>query len=179
MKRLSGAGIGSKRKQAEVISEEEEELLWTKGLLGEVTPQQLLYTIIFYNGLFLPLAVGKNLCICATLCVKLRWWRTIPSCVHRGHFKESVWWFEGLKYDTKGCTPPCQYRKSTTVLPTTLQKYRSLCSCDALPNAFYIQSSHSHNPGISRKHTPDAGTKSAFSDIHQLHSQFLCWLGSA
>ena len=33
--------MGSKKKQAEIITEEEEELLWVKGLLGDETPQRL------------------------------------------------------------------------------------------------------------------------------------------
>lgn len=40
-------------RRAEVISEELEEILWQKGLLGESTPQQLLDTLVFtYRPLF-------------------------------------------------------------------------------------------------------------------------------
>ena len=41
MKRLQSAGVGSKKRQAEVLTEEDEELLWQKGLLGDATPQTL------------------------------------------------------------------------------------------------------------------------------------------
>jgi len=52
---IASKGVGSKKRQAEVISEEEEQLLWDKGLLGESNPQQLLDTIGFYNGLYFAL----------------------------------------------------------------------------------------------------------------------------
>ncbi len=38
MKRLQSNGTGSKKRQAETITLEEEELLWQKGLLGDSTP---------------------------------------------------------------------------------------------------------------------------------------------
>ena len=41
-------GIGSKKKQTEIITEEE--LLWGKGVLSDKTPQRLLDTTVFYNG---------------------------------------------------------------------------------------------------------------------------------
>ena len=59
LKRIAGKGIGAKKRQAEVITEEEEQRLWEKGLLGEDTPQQLLDTIIFYNGLYFALLSPK------------------------------------------------------------------------------------------------------------------------
>ena len=42
MKRLQGNGIGSKKKQAEVLTEEKENTLWEMGLLGDASSQSLL-----------------------------------------------------------------------------------------------------------------------------------------
>ena len=60
MKRLQSNGTGLKKRQAEVLTEDEEDLLWKKGLLGDRTPQALLNTIIFYNGLYFALRSGKE-----------------------------------------------------------------------------------------------------------------------
>ena len=43
--------VGSKKRQAEVLTEGEE-LLWQKGLLGDVTSQTLVDTMVYMNGLY-------------------------------------------------------------------------------------------------------------------------------
>ena len=60
MKRLRSSVIGSKEKQAEPLTEQEEEILWEKGLLGDATPQTLLDTIVFMNGLYFALRSGSE-----------------------------------------------------------------------------------------------------------------------
>ena len=60
MRRLQSAGVGSKKKQAEVLTEEDEELLWQKGLLGDATPQTLVDTMVYMNGLYFALQSGKE-----------------------------------------------------------------------------------------------------------------------
>ena len=48
---LHFSGIGAQRKQAEVISRDEESILWEKGALSVDTPNSLLNTVFYYNGL--------------------------------------------------------------------------------------------------------------------------------
>ena len=58
MKRLQSLGHGSNKRKAEILSQDEEEALWEKGLLGDATPQTLLDTMVFCNGLNL---IGQSL----------------------------------------------------------------------------------------------------------------------
>ena len=60
MKRLQRAGLGSQKKKAEPLTEEEEELLWNKDYLGCKTPQTLVDTILFMNGVYFALRSGSE-----------------------------------------------------------------------------------------------------------------------
>ena len=60
MKRLQRAGLGSKKKKAEPLTAEEEELLWTKGLLGSGSPRALVDTIVVMNGIYFALHSGSE-----------------------------------------------------------------------------------------------------------------------
>ncbi len=60
MKRLQKGGVGSKKRQAEPLTLDEEELLWALGLLGSSSPQALEDTIIFMNGLYFALRSGNE-----------------------------------------------------------------------------------------------------------------------
>ena len=60
MKRLQAKGLGSNKRQAEPITEQEEDKLWEMGLLGDHCPQVLLDTMIFYNGLYFVLRSGRE-----------------------------------------------------------------------------------------------------------------------
>ena len=60
MKRLRSHGMGVKKKQAEPITAEEENLLWEGGLLGEENPQALLDTMLFLCGIHFALRSGEE-----------------------------------------------------------------------------------------------------------------------
>ena len=60
MKRLQSKGLGSGHKQAEPLTEGEEELLWEKKILGGHSPESLLNTMIFMCGLYFALRSGDE-----------------------------------------------------------------------------------------------------------------------
>ena len=47
---LRKVGIGAKPKQSETLGPEDEEMLWSSGVLGSESPQALLNAVFFYNG---------------------------------------------------------------------------------------------------------------------------------
>ena len=50
MTELTMEGIGTTTKQAEAISQETENILWEKGLLGNGSSKAILNTMFFYNS---------------------------------------------------------------------------------------------------------------------------------
>ena len=60
MKRLQSLGIGTKKHQAEPLTEEEEEQLWSTGQLGDHSPQALLDTMLFMHGIYFALRSGQE-----------------------------------------------------------------------------------------------------------------------
>ena len=59
MKELKGTGKFECCK-AVVITDEKEDLLWEKNVLGDSTPKQLLDTLVFYLGLYFALRSGEE-----------------------------------------------------------------------------------------------------------------------
>ena len=60
MKCLQKKGLGSTKRQAEPLSIEEEELLWSKGLFSAENPQAQVDTMLYMNGLYFALRSGEE-----------------------------------------------------------------------------------------------------------------------
>ena len=59
MKRLKAGGLRVHTKQAELITPDEEELLWSKNLLGAHSPRTLLDTLLYLCGMYFALRSMK------------------------------------------------------------------------------------------------------------------------
>ena len=60
MKKIQSLGIGSKKRQAEALTVEEELFLWQTGQLGDHSPQALLDTMLFMTGVYFVLRSGDE-----------------------------------------------------------------------------------------------------------------------
>ena len=60
MKESASDGLGLTKKQGEIITLDEEEQLWSKGVLGDSSPQQLLDTLIYMFGIHFALRGGSE-----------------------------------------------------------------------------------------------------------------------
>ncbi|XP_077863922.1 zinc finger MYM-type protein 2-like [Saccoglossus kowalevskii] len=60
MNRLSSLELGSKTKQAEVITKDQIALLWKMKLLGDYSPRVLVRTMVFLNGKHFALRSGME-----------------------------------------------------------------------------------------------------------------------
>ena len=60
LKDLHSQGVGTTKKQAQVISEDLEESLWEENVLGEDTPKKLLDTMVYLLGVNFALRSGKE-----------------------------------------------------------------------------------------------------------------------
>ena len=60
MKDLTQQGIRVRRRQAEIISVEEEDKMWNMAVLGDTTPQKLVDTILYMFGVHFALRAGTE-----------------------------------------------------------------------------------------------------------------------
>jgi integrase len=60
MKDLTSQGCRSRRRQAQIISDAEEEKMWELGVLGDDTPQKLLDTVLYFFGIHFALRAGQE-----------------------------------------------------------------------------------------------------------------------
>ena len=60
MKERAASGIGTTVKRAEMLSYNEEKVLWEKGILGETTLSQLRDTVLFLIGIHMGLRAGDE-----------------------------------------------------------------------------------------------------------------------
>ena len=143
MKRLQAQGVGSKRRQAEIITPEEEDLLWEKKLLGDHSPKALLDTVIFYNGLYFALRGGKEH-------KQLRMHPCQIQLVERPSERPFLKYTEDISKNHPGGLKSRKITSKTVIhhanqenpercLVRLFKKYLQLCPTDVPPECFYLQ----------------------------------------
>lgn len=139
MKRLQTMGLGSKVKQAEPITEEEEELL------GDHTPQALLDTMVYMIGLYFALRSGREH-------RELHFTNSQIQVIQReGERSYLVYTEDSSKNHPGGLRGQNVNRKIVKHHENTdnpkrcfvrlFMKYRALCPLNPKRNAFYFQPS--------------------------------------
>ena len=143
VKRLTAIGLGSKKRQAEPLSEENEEQLWEKGLLGDHNPVSLLNTIVFMNGLYFALRSGSEH-------RNLRFASSQLEIVEReGEWPYVLYTEDSSKNHPAGLKGRNSKRKvvkhhnnvenAKRCFVRLLQKYKRLCPPDPKRNSFYLR----------------------------------------
>lgn len=138
MKHLQSRGIGTKQKQAEPLTEEEEELLLDNKILGDHDPQSLLNTMIFMNDLYFALRSGdehRNLrhSSCQISIVEERAYLEYREDISKNH----PGGLKGRKVKPKVVTHHENLDNPARCFVRLFKKYRELCPKDVPPKAFY------------------------------------------
>ena len=72
MKRLRKLELDAVRRQAQTLSDTEEEQLWLSGVLGSSTPKQLLNKVFFFAGKHFALRSGDGAPLAEGMCRQKR-----------------------------------------------------------------------------------------------------------
>ena len=143
MKCLQGKGLGSMARKAEPLTEEEEEILWKRRLLGRYTLQTLLDTMVFMNGVYFALRCGKE----------HRQLRAEPCLIslHERYgggpylkYREDISKNHSGGLKGRKCKPKIVQHHANTSNPDRcfvmfFKLYQSLCPSDRPSNAFYLK----------------------------------------
>ena len=140
MKRLRSMGLGVQQKQAEPISEGEENQLWEKGLLGDHSPQVLLDTLVYFCGLYFALRSGQEHRNLQFTQFKLVEQTDSPSCLvyTENASKNNKGGIAQRKVAPKEVTHYANTDMSQRCLVRLFKEYCRHCPPDCKTTAFYL-----------------------------------------
>ena len=143
MKRLQQQGLGSKEKKAEPLTDEDEDILWSKGILGDHTPQASLSTMVSCNGIYFALRSGKehrelSFCCCQIEVVQKEGQR--PYLLYtEDQTKNHPGGLVGQKNPPKVVKHHSHIENQSRYFVRLFTLYRSLCPSNPKRNSFYLQ----------------------------------------
>ena len=143
MKRLQSSGLGSGQRKAEPITYDEEEIMWEKGILGDHSPQSLIDTMFYMNGLYFALRGGKEH-------RNLRYEASQITLIEKPGDRSYLQYHEDVSKNHPGglkgrkIKPKIVYHHANTEKPercfVRLYKlYHSLCPSNRPKDAYYLQ----------------------------------------
>jgi hypothetical protein len=63
MKEVNALGITNKKQEKKPITDEEEDTMWKKDVLGLKTAKALMYTVYYFNGKLFGIRAGEHRCL--------------------------------------------------------------------------------------------------------------------
>ena len=142
MTRLQAAGLGSKKKQAEPLTLEEEAVLWKKKILGDHNPKALLNAIMFMTGLYFALRSGAEH---HQLQHKPCQIQLVENAGERAHlvYKEDIsknfpGGLKGRKHKPKVVVRYANTENPDRCFVRLFKKYCSVCPVNRPDDAFYL-----------------------------------------
>ena len=143
MKRLTAKGLGSKKKKAEPLTEEQEETLWRKGILGDHTPQALLNTMVFCSGVYFALRSGKEhrqLRFSPSQIEVVRREGSRPYLLYtEDHSKNHPGGLRGHKITPKSVKHYANVNNPARCFVRLFSLFTSLCPAEPKRNSFYLK----------------------------------------
>ena len=142
-RRIRRNGAGKQKGQAEVITEDEEELLWSKGILGDHTPQALLNTVFYMCGVYFALRSGQeHRQLCHKPCQI-----TVVEKPGEGPYllyiedmsKNNQFGLKGRKFLPKSVKQFSNESNPDRCFTRLFKLYNSLCPVDRPDDAFYLK----------------------------------------
>ena len=143
MKRLKTKGLGTCKKQAECIDIDDEEVLWSKNILGDHSPGALLNTIFYMNGMYFALRSGQEHrqlrhSPCQIQLVEKE--GQIPYLLYTEDIsKNNPGGLKGRKCSPKMIKHFANVNNPDRCFVKFFKKYISLCPKKCPPNAFYLK----------------------------------------
>ena len=143
MKRLRAKGLGTSTRKADIIEPEKEEILWSKGILGDDSPTAILNTVFYMNGLYFALRSGQEhgqLQHSPCQIEVIEQDEHVPYLQYTENVsKNNPGGLKGRKHKPKIIKHYANQENPKQCFVRIFKKYNSLCPQNCPSNAFYLK----------------------------------------